>query len=126
MNAMAISYDEWIAQHVSDHVSAYGRCAAVTLAMQAAFPELRRVRGHYYCMIWGERQHWWLVTPAGEIVDPTARQFPSGGSGVYEPWPEGAAEPTGKCPNCGEFVYDRGTVCSDACAGEYAAYCLRG
>ncbi len=91
-------YAEWITANVE---KAYGQCAEVTEAMAVAFPELTRVRGHYYCTTWGERAHWWLVTPTGEIVDPTAKQFPSGGRGAYVKWDETRAEPTGMCPNCG-------------------------
>lgn len=116
------NYESWIAEHYPTRESAYGRCADATEAMQRAFPELRRVRGHFICAAWGERQHWWLVTADGTIVDPTLAQFPS--VGFYVPWAEGAMEPTGKCPNCGEFVYDSGTVCSDACADAYARYCM--
>ena len=119
-----MTYDEWIEQNVPDHTAAYGKCADVTEAMAAAFPELRRVRGHYYCTAWGERSHWWLVTPSGEVVDPTAKQFPSAGHGYYEPWIEGAEEPSGKCPNCGGMVYGGGTVCSDDCARAYTAYLM--
>jgi hypothetical protein len=43
-------YDNWITLHVS---KAYGACAEVTLSMQECFPELTRVRGHYYCIVWG-------------------------------------------------------------------------
>lgn len=116
-------YADWIATHYPTPESAYGQCDAATTAMLAAFPELRRVRGHYYCLVWGERSHWWLVAPDGAIVDPTACQFPSRG-GVYEPWSEGADEPSGKCPNCGGYVYGGGTVCSDLCAREYEAYLM--
>src|SRR5687767_13556478 len=106
--------------------AAYGNCVEATTAMASAFPELRRVRGHYYCAVWGERQHWWLVTPDGTIVDPTAAQFPTEGHGVYEPWDESAEEPSGRCPNCSGYVYGGGTVCSDDCAREYEAYVRRG
>jgi hypothetical protein len=116
-------YEAWIETNVQE---AYGRCDEVTRAMAEAFPELRRVRGHYYCLVWGERTHWWLVTPGGAIVDPTAKQFPSGGRGVYEPWAEGTEEPSGKCPNCGGYVYGGGTACSDTCAREYGNYIMRG
>jgi hypothetical protein len=111
-------YENWIANNVND---GYGRCLEITAAMAAAFPELVRVRGHYYDYLWGKRQHWWL-TDGDEIVDPTAAQFPSKGCGVYTPWPEGAPEPTGICPNCGEPVYS-GTCCSDECSRAYAAFC---
>lgn len=117
-------YSEWIASNVTG--SGYGQCAEVTLAMAAAFPELRRVRGHYYCFAWGERTHWWLVAPDGRIVDPTAGQFPSAGRGEYVPWVEGAEEPTGKCPECGGYVYGGGTMCSDSCARAYERYLMGG
>ena len=113
-------YDDWIKSNVTE---SYGKCEVVTEAMQEAFPELQRVRGHYYCPIWSERQHWWLVDPEGRIVDPTKSQFPSKGLGVYEPWVDGTPEPTGMCANCGGMVYDGGTTCSEDCHAEYVAYC---
>lgn len=117
-------YDAWIREHVKG--DGYGQCAEVTLTMAAAFPDgplkLTRVRGHHHCWTWGERTHWWLVDPDGQIVDPTVAQFPSHGRGVYTPWKEGDREPTGLCPNCGEYVYDAGTCCSDQCAQEYLAW----
>jgi hypothetical protein len=118
---MTDTYTTWVAANVPD---AYGTCKEVTQSMVEAFPELRRVRGHYYCGIWGERQHWWCVSPAGEIVDPTAAQFPSKGLGEYVEWVEGTEEPTGMCPNCGELCYGTGTCCSKACEQEYARYVL--
>lgn len=108
-------YDAWIKANV---LIAYGQCAAHTKLMQAAFPELTRVRGHYHCPIWGERGHWWL-TLDGEIVDPPARQFPSKGAGEYVPWAEGAPEPTGRCPNCGGHCYDGHYTCCAKCSLEF-------
>lgn len=119
-------YTAWISEHYPTYESAYGKCAEATTAMLAVFPELHRVRGHYYCLVWGERSHWWLVTADGGIVDPTAVQFPSRGTGVYEAWNEGSAEPTGKCPNCGGYAYNHAAVCSDACAREYERYLMHG
>lgn len=119
---MKDKYVRWIDEHVPDYSAAYGQCAAVTKRMLQAFPELSRVRGHYYCPAWGCREHWWLEDPDGVIVDPTARQFPSGGAGVYEPWDESQEEPTGVCPNCGDYIYGGGEVCSSNCWQEYAAY----
>jgi hypothetical protein len=116
---MKPEYMAWIAANVTE---TYGKCAKVTEAMQLAFPELTRVRGHYYCLSWGERSHWWLVDTDGEVVDPTAAQFPSGGHGVYVPWEEGTPEPTGVCPNCGGYVYTGDTCCSENCGLEYVAY----
>lgn len=118
----ADKYQVWIGQHVPDFQAAYGKCAEVTLAMQAVFPELVRVRGQYHCLIWGERDHWWLTDPEGNIVDPTASQFPSGGLGEYVPHVEGAPEPTGPCMNCGGKCYDGLSACSEPCARELEAY----
>lgn len=102
--------------------SAYGQCAEITQLMITDFPELRRVRGHYYCSMWGKRSHWWCVAPDGSVVDPTAIQFPSRGAGEYVPHEEGSPEPTGKCPNCGGYCYEGRDLCSAACRWSYMAY----
>lgn len=114
------AYADWIAANVTE---TYGKCHEVSQAMAAAFPELRLVRGHYYCIAWGERGHWWLATPDGSIVDPTAAQFPSKGTGEYVEWDDSQPEPTGRCPQCGELCYDGDYLCSDACHVAYVAYC---
>ncbi len=118
-NPMDECYSMWVKRNVGE---IYGKCAEITRAMAGAFPELTRVRGHYYCPSWGERSHWWLVGADGQVVDPTAGQFPSKGRGHYEPWGEGNEEPTGMCPNCGEHCYKHHDMCSDACGIAYAAY----
>lgn len=105
-------YIRWIEDNVQDP---YGGCREITQKMSKAFPELKRVRGHYYCLVWGERQHWWLRTPEGKVVDPTAAQFPSKGCGEYVEWIEGESEPSGKCLNCGDLFYNGGNFCSIAC-----------
>jgi hypothetical protein len=114
-------YKNWIIENVPG--DGYGMCAEATEAMAEAFPELQRVRGHYYCMVWGEREHWWLKTADGSIVDPTAAQFPTKGTGKYVPWTEGEREPTGMCPECGGYCYDGDTFCSENCGISYVAYC---
>ena len=116
---MKAEYAAWIAENVTE---TYGTCCEITERMAAAFPNLTRIRGHYYCWSWGERAHWWLVD-GEEIVDPTAAQFPSKGCGEYVPWVEGSPEPTGYCPNCGGTVYDGNTCCSERCHDAYVAYC---
>jgi len=104
-----MSYSEWIQNNVAE---TFGQCAEATAKMQDAFPELTRVRGHYFCPIWEDRAHWWLVDPAGKIVDPTAGQFPSKGNGTYTMWDESEPEPTGKCLECGEYAFGS-NFCSD-------------
>jgi len=119
------AYLVWIKERYTTQESAYGKCSEATNEMQEEFPELMRVRGHYYCHVWGERDHWWLITSDGRIVDPTAIQFPSKGHGAYVEFDESThEEPTGRCPNCGEYCYNGRTCCCDACHSSYAAYVM--
>ncbi len=115
-------YRTWIDDHYPTRESAYGHCAEAVSEMVQAFSELRAVRGHYYDVVWNERAHWWCVTPEGEIVDPTLRQFPDQ-HGEYTELDEDAPKPTGMCPNCGELIFTGDYVCSDQCGRAYAAYC---
>jgi len=100
-----MNYQEYIKNLNLDYSKAYGKCEKICKEMKEVFPELKLIRGHYYCIVWGERQHWWLEAEDGKVIDPTAIQFPSKGTGVYEPWGD-KEEPTGKCPNCGEYTYN--------------------
>ena len=100
---MKNKYRVWIDENVAQSL---GLCKTHCESMMLVFPELKIVRGHYICMIWGEREHWWLLDEDGAVVDPTAQQFPSKGGGVYLLWIEGEREPTGRCANCGQYVYD--------------------
>jgi hypothetical protein len=124
---METRYAAWIAANVTANGggTGYGQCEQATKDMAAAFPELRRVRGHYYDLRWGERAHWWLVAPDGSIVDPTAAQFPSAGNGHYEEWDETRAEPTGQCMTCGGYCYGGDNFCSEDCEDEGIAYYQR-
>lgn len=112
------SYLRWIAQHVG--ADPHRQCEEVTKRMAAAFPELRRVRGHYVCPSEGPQPHWWMVTPDGIVVDPTKEQFTSQGQGVYKPH-EGP-EPTGNCLNCGALVYGETPFCNLDCTNEFSAH----
>ena len=103
-------YRMWIEQNVTHPI---GKCHTIAKLMQSKFTELRMARGHYYCPIWGQREHWWLIDPQNKIVDPTAQQFPSKGTGAYVQWK--GPEPTGKCPNCGQYVYNGDQICSKKC-----------
>ncbi len=122
-------YEQWIKDNVCDPT---GRCVEITLIMHQVFPELIRVRGHYYCDIWGEREHWWLILPsepggilidyeAEVLIDPTRDQFPSRGNGKYIVFDESLPEPTGMCPNCGSYTYDGHYLCNDVCEREFMA-----
>ncbi len=120
---MKAQYKKWIDENVRGSV--LGRCVGLTQKMVEAFPELTRVRGHFMCRFWGQRTHWWLVDPDGEIVDSTVDQFPSAAlaeAAMYVTWDESQPEPTGKCPNCGEYCWDGNDLCSEECERDYVAY----
>ncbi|KKL54797.1 hypothetical protein LCGC14_2261840, partial [marine sediment metagenome] len=85
-------YQEYIVELNMNYGKTYGKCKEVCEEMNKRFPELKLIRGHYYCHGWGERMHHWLVSPDGNIIDPTKIQFPSKGFGVYEPWDESQDE----------------------------------
>ena len=112
------AYAKWIAENRPD--DPWGQCEALTRLMATAFPELRRVRGHYVCPLQGRLPHWWMVTADGQIVDPTQDQFASKGEGSYEEY-EGR-EPTGTCLNCGELVFGDDKFCNEKCLAEMTAY----
>jgi len=121
-------YREWIEKNVDKNC--LGQCSEITKKMEEEFPELIRVRGHFMCVHWGLRSHWWLIDPDGEIIDPTVVQFPTHQQGLmqdpptahYEPWDESREEPTGKYPNCGDYCYNGDYCCSEACDRAYCAY----
>lgn len=115
-------YRQWIANH--QPTDPRGQCANMTLAMAEAFPELRRVRGHYVCPFDGRRPHWWMVSPSGEIIDPTAEQFASCGLGEYEEYV--GPEPKGHCLNCGALLFEDRGFCNAACAVECVEWMSRG
>ncbi len=99
-----------------------GKCEEECKKMKEKFPELEMIRGFFFCVHWGKREHWWLELE-GEIIDPTRTQYPTPiGLETYEPWTEGTKEPTGKCPNCGNYSYDKNTCCSNKCSNEYLGY----
>ena len=111
-------YAQWIKDNVKE---TYGQCGNVTLSMQQAFPELRRVRGRVVDACWGVRNHWWLM--AGDVVvDPTAAQFPCLVSSTYEELEDGDRIPSGLCADCGEVTYDGEEFCNDTCADSYVRY----
>ncbi len=116
---------EWLAQHVP--ADATGQCAEITQALVEAFPEFRRVRGHVFDPVVGQRYpHWWCEKD-GVVLDPTKHQFPATAYGVALHYEEHVGpEPTGKCPNCGGYCYDGKPLCSDTCEREYQAYLMGG
>lgn len=118
-------YVTWMREHATGDLT--GQCEMLTQRMIEAFPELTRMRGHVHLIghhATGHPQgypHWWCVTDDGDILDPTAQQFPF--PLTYVPWDEAQPEPTGKCPNCGGYCFEGKYLCSEHCAIKYEAYC---
>jgi hypothetical protein len=123
------AYLAWINEHYPTKQSAHLKCREACEAMAAAFPELKKVRGHFSSMF-GDRPHWWMVTESGEVIDPTMHQFDEVNAPfvpaldfLYDAIDEETfEEPLGKCMNCGELCYASkgGTAnwCSDECFKE--------
>lgn len=134
---MKQQYKEWIESKLAT-ADPFGMCREWTEEMQAAFPELQRVRGTVFISCLWEREHWWMVDPnpgeAGEegvpfVIDPTKAQFSqeyfAGGAVVlwYQPRDESHPEPTGRCCNCGGYCYGgRTDLCSERCEQQYLSY----
>jgi hypothetical protein len=88
---------------MSDYKKYRGTCKEAVDALIESDSSLKAVRGHYFCPLWGtDEPHWWAVNSSGEIIDPTCKQFPSNGHGIYTPF-NGMCE----CAQCGkEFPED--------------------
>ena len=71
---------------ISGYLKFRGQCKKLVDSLIKEDSTLMPIRGYYHCPFWGKQAHWWAVTPKGEIVDPSARQFPSKGKGEYEPF----------------------------------------
>jgi hypothetical protein len=129
-------YDDHIKEYLAKVGSPYGKCREAAKEMKEAFPELTIVRGFIIDMLWGERNHWWLVDTEGKIVDPTKTQFPCVFS--YNAWRPGDPVRFGTCMECGAGVYRRvsdldiedsfcdepggyipGTFCSQSCEDSF-------
>lgn len=121
-----IEYARWIELHYPTPQSALKQCEPAVHAMILYFPELTIVKGqavveepHGFPST--KTDHWWCITAKGEVIDPTAHQYPTRII-RYEPLDESRVEPTGKCPNCGCFSYGGSTCCSEKCSKEYKKY----
>lgn len=137
-----VEYSFWIVEYTRN-LDVFNMCSEGIAAMSQAFPELQARRGWVDVPGVGERPHWWLVTPDGVVVDPTARQFTDkpgdtlpngvrraayyGGAGIlgYREVDE-ANPPIGKCMNCGGTCFKNTApcyyVCSAKCEGELRDY----
>ncbi|KKW12998.1 MAG: hypothetical protein UY48_C0006G0051 [Candidatus Gottesmanbacteria bacterium GW2011_GWB1_49_7] len=127
---MTEAYTTWIAQYaVRNNNVLAGFCYSASVEMQKAFPELILCRGYVY----ESREHWWLKTLDGEIVDPTAAQFTifcevllKSDYEEYSPEIHGP-EPIGRCMKCGDYCYESvegasSIACGTECLAELNEY----
>jgi hypothetical protein len=122
------NYFNWINNKYPTPEKARKQCLEATLDMVYDFPELRRLRGHIlveepFDLPPTKTTHWWCVDPDGNIVDPTAHQYPTRIID-YLPLDESKGEPTGKCPNCGDLCYEEQYLCTSKCEKEYMIYLM--
>lgn len=103
---------------VTDYQMYRGKCREICEMMLLERPELILVRGYYHCPMWGKQEHWWLKDSAGNIIDPSVRQFPTKGiAAEYEEF-NGICE----CAECGvekletEMIFESNyAFCSGKC-----------
>ena len=101
-----------------------GMCQEFSTKLAKEFQELTIQRG--YC---NGNEHWWTVTPSGEVVDATAIQF---GKGPYKYRVvdlETEEIRVGCCANCGADIFGlakngRKMLCSKECEADYTAYVM--
>ena len=112
-------YEEMRRQLLRRYGTSHNYCSQFTRRMAEQFPELRRVAGFYKSPAGASHgEHWWLETPDGVIVDPTADQWPSKGTGKYVRYdPALHLVSKGSCPSCGVGLYSRAGSypCSEDC-----------
>ena len=102
-----------------DYLTYRGKCREFAEAEAAKDPDLRVVRGWYYCSSWGRQEHWWCEDQHNNIIDPTKDQFPSKGAGLYREY-DGMLN----CEYCGKqmaesdvYAVDQHIYCSYQCYG---------
>lgn len=96
-----------------------GKCKELCEKAIKEDPTLTIVRGYYFEPLWDtEEPHWWTVKPDGTIYDPSVKQFPSIGAGIYTEFDGNVI-----CENCGKVTKEENSqhignypVCSNTCA----------
>jgi len=127
-----MEYKEWINKNYPDMQSALAKCKEASQKMAKVFPELRVTNGFAHFITCEPRDHWWCVDKEGNIIDPTAHQFPEYlGSPIieYEEIDENHDArkfPKARCMNCGEYYYQKpemkGQMHNAKCESEFINY----
>lgn len=131
---MPNKYDAWIKANYPTMESALGKCHQGVKAMKEQFPELEVTNGFVHFVTHQKRAHWWLKDAQGNIVDPTAIQYPEYMGEPITEYEEiddshdARKYPSVKCPNCGEYYYQKpetancSPCCTSSCYQEYVDY----
>lgn len=129
---IAPNYKKWIDTYYYTMESAFGNCHTACLRMQEEFPELKMTNGFVHLSYNSvEQPHWWLKDLAGNIIDPTFRQFDGHLILEYKEIDDthpARNHPRQKCPNCGEYYYVIPSVakhnpcCTAKCIKEFIEY----
>ena len=109
---------------MDDYEKYRGKCKEFCENLIEKNPNLKIVRGYYIDPLMSKKEpHWWCVDKDGVIIDPTKKQFPSGGMfGSYEEF-DGFFD----CSECGKKFPEKEVVlmgngnyqlCSEKCAAE--------
>lgn len=117
---MRKEYKNWIDIYNKSHNIVSGFCLSASSLMIKDFPELILCRGYTTDLYYNKRTHWWCKTIDGEIIDPTVSQFFKDGIEFdlkYEEYDEDlhGRLATGKCMDCGNYLYDDEQFCNDEC-----------
>ena len=89
-----------------DYLEFRGKCKILAEEAVKNDSSLTLVRGYYFCPLWcSNEQHWWTKREDDTIYDPSARQFPSNGSGIYEEF-DGIVE----CAQCGKEMKEEDAI----------------
>jgi hypothetical protein len=119
---MKEKYKEWVKEYLDRTPFLLGKCIDASKEMREVFPELREKKGYVQTLVWGEREHVWMVDEEGNIIDPTVGQFPHGALS-YREWVPGALTRVGRCMECGEHIWrcvdsldsEKESACSPEC-----------
>lgn len=103
----------------SNYLKYRGKCKEYCEKAIECDPTLTLTRGYYFDAVWGKDEpHWWTVREDGTIFDPTKKQFPTCGGGIYTEF-DGWFE----CEQCGKKVSENDAItmgnyvcCSGMCA----------
>ena len=128
---MSDEYLQWAMKNYPDYKAALGQCKKAVFEMKKEFPELEITNGYAHFIGIEKRMHWWLKDKKGQIIDPTAHQYPEYlGSHIVEYEEitdnhDARKYEQAKCPNCGEYYFVKPEIKymhNQSCEEQYMKY----